>query len=240
MLDVLQYVLAAIGAVIGVGGSVATFSYALLKIFGEKWLTARFEERLAAHKHAQQKELEELRFKINALMDRTIKLHQKEFDVIPEAWAQLVETHGVISSIVSPLQSYPDLDRMGEPQLADFVEKCPLANWQKEEVRNSAHKTDSYRKAISWHKIASGLQKMRDLYLLLRKNGIFIPEPTKSKFTDLEQLLHSALAEYEFNETYNVIPRSTEQQDRLRKSGEVLIKALEIEVQNRLWTSQKA
>jgi hypothetical protein len=240
MLEVMQHILTAIGAVIGVGGGIAVVSYGLLRFFGEKWLSARFEERLAAYKHAQQKELEELRFKINALMDRTIKLHQKEFDVLPEAWGRLVETHGLISSITSPLQSYPDLDQMTGPQLEEFLEKCPLANWQNQEVRNSPKRTDSYMKAIAWHKIAIGREKTQELYVFLRKNGIFIPEPTKSKFTGLEQLIYNALIEYEINQNHQSFPRRLDDQDKLRKEGEPLVKALEKEVQDRLWSAQKA
>jgi hypothetical protein len=62
----------------------------LFKVLGEKWLNAKFEERLAQYKHAQQKEIEQLRFRINSLMDRTTKLHQHEFDVLPEAWSRLM------------------------------------------------------------------------------------------------------------------------------------------------------
>jgi hypothetical protein len=61
--DIIQSILTAIGAVFAVGGGIAVVAYALLKFFGEKWLSAKFEERLAAYKHAQQKELEELRLK---------------------------------------------------------------------------------------------------------------------------------------------------------------------------------
>lgn len=86
MEDAVRSLFALVGLVLGAGGGVAIVAYALLRFFGEKWMNAKFEERLAAFKHAQEKELEELRYKINALLDRTVKLHQKEFDVIPEAW----------------------------------------------------------------------------------------------------------------------------------------------------------
>jgi len=48
--------------------AVVAASYALFKWFSEKWLNAKFEERLASYKHAQ---------------DRTVKLHQREFEAIP-------------------------------------------------------------------------------------------------------------------------------------------------------------
>jgi len=42
---------------------------------------------LLAYKHEQQKELEHLKFSINAQMDRATKLHQREFEALPEAWS---------------------------------------------------------------------------------------------------------------------------------------------------------
>lgn len=62
----------------------AGFAYWLFKQFSEKWLTAKFNERLQAYKHQQQKELDELRFKISGLLDRTTKLYQRELRFCPK------------------------------------------------------------------------------------------------------------------------------------------------------------
>src|ERR1035437_5397427 len=116
-------------------------AYWIFKSFSEKWLTSKFDERLAAYKHEQQKELEQLRYKINALMDRTIKLHQKEFDVLPEAWGHLTDAYGVVTATTSFLQQYPDLDQMNGAQLEEFLKDTPFKDWQKDEIRNAAKKT---------------------------------------------------------------------------------------------------
>jgi hypothetical protein len=60
--------------VVGVGG-VTALAFAMFRIFGEKWLSNKFEERLAHFKHEQQKEMERVRFEINSLMDRRVKLY---------------------------------------------------------------------------------------------------------------------------------------------------------------------
>jgi hypothetical protein len=56
---------AAIGTLVLAGGGISAIAYGLFRFFGERWLNAKFEERLAAYKHAQQKELEHLRLEIN-------------------------------------------------------------------------------------------------------------------------------------------------------------------------------
>jgi hypothetical protein len=237
--DVVRDILTTIGAVVGIGGGVAVVAYALLRFLGEKWLNAKFEERLAAYRHAQQKELEELRFKINALMDRAIKLHQKEFEVLPEAWTKLIDAHGITIAVTSAFQQYADLDRMTEPQLEEFLEKSDLMNWQKDEIRRAAKKTDHFIKAIGWQRISEARNACRELHVYLKRNGIFLSEPTKSKFVELDRLIFGALVEHELNQQED-LPRRRDDLKKLNESGKQLLEALEQDVHGRLWDSQRA
>jgi hypothetical protein len=238
--DVVWNILTAIGAVVGIGGSVAGVAYALFRFLGERWLNAKFEERLAAYKHAQQKELEELRFTINALMDRATKLHQKEFEVLPEAWAKLNDAHGITIAVTSAFQQYPDLDRMTEPQLEEFLEKSDLMNWQKDEIRRATKKTEHFVKAVGWQRISEARDACRELHVYLRRNGIFLPEPTKSKFVELDKLIYGALVEHELNQRDDLRPMLREDLKKLNQSGKQLLEALEQDVHGRLWDSQRA
>lgn len=57
---IMEKILANIGAILGYSvlgiGAVSTATYALFKIFSEKWLTAKFDERLASYKHQEAQE----------------------------------------------------------------------------------------------------------------------------------------------------------------------------------------
>jgi hypothetical protein len=152
------------GGVAAVAGIVAA-AYWIFKLFSEKWLTAKFEERLAAYKHQQQKELEELRFKISGLLDRTTKLYQREFEVLPEAWGKLVITHGNVQGLVAAFQQYPDLDHMSAEQLAEFVDKSALKQWQKEELRQASSKTEYYQTASRWTRFWEVSELFRDYFI---------------------------------------------------------------------------
>lgn len=63
----LVQLLGIVGLVIGAS---ATAAYILFKRYGERWIESKFESQLASYKHEQQKELEKVRFNINALLDR--------------------------------------------------------------------------------------------------------------------------------------------------------------------------
>ena len=105
--------------------------FALFKIFGEKWLDAKLEQRLAKYKHEHDQEIERLRGRINALMDRTIKLHQHEFETLPQVWSRLNDAFGLTQSLVASFQSYPDLSGISADHLDEFLNTTPLHNWEK-------------------------------------------------------------------------------------------------------------
>ena len=129
--------LAAVGLSVVGFGSVFLACFAVLKWFGERWVTAKFSERLEAFKHAQQREIEQLKFQINASMDRAVKLHQREFETLPQAWSTLVIAYNSVKSFTSPLQSYADVRRMNDTELDEFLNDTNLANSQKDDIKKA-------------------------------------------------------------------------------------------------------
>jgi hypothetical protein len=81
--------LAALGLTALSAGVIFAALFGAMRWFGESWINSKFSERLEAFKHAQQREIEHLKFQINASMDRAVKLHQREFETVPEAWSSL-------------------------------------------------------------------------------------------------------------------------------------------------------
>jgi hypothetical protein len=235
--DFITSLLSIIGFVVVGAGAIGGFAWWLFRTFSEKWLNAKFEERLAAYKHEQQKELEHLKFSINAQMDRATKLHQKEFEALPEAWGRLMNAHGIISSVVSLYQSAPDLNAMIPDQLEDFIQNSKMVEWQRQLVRAAPDKTSEYRNQIEPFKIAQAKKASRKFYLYFRKNGIFIREPIRIQFDAIDQLMLSALNEHQMNFQHGT--REFKSIDRLAKEGEQMVKALEAEVQKRLWDSTR-
>ena len=148
MPDVVRDIAAIIGAALVGSAALSGVALWLFKLFGEKWLGAKFSERLEAFKHDQQLEIEHLRFEINKRLDRTIKLHQREFEVLPRAWSLLAESYNSVRSLTSAFQSYPDVDRMTHAHLEEFPSESPLKNWQKDELKSADDKNKSYQDAI--------------------------------------------------------------------------------------------
>jgi hypothetical protein len=240
VLNIISSIWTALGVIAVAGGGLVGIAYGIFKFLGEKWLNAKFEERLAAYKHEQQKELEELRFKINTLMDRTVKLHQREFDVLPEAWGRLHDAFSIIRPVALGAQQSPDVDAMSEDQLDDLLEKSPLAGWQKKELKAVRdNKTRYYSDALMWRKLNDAGVAYANFYEYLSKNGIFIPEPVKAKFAQLNDLLFGAFMERRYSMQFPKLPQKFDEGMVLHETGPKLLKALEQDVQGRLWNSTR-
>jgi hypothetical protein len=227
VLNIISSIWTALGVAAVAGGSLVTIAYGIFRFFGEKWLNAKFKERLAAYKHAQQKELEELRFKINTLMDRTVKLDQREFDVLPEAWGRLRDTSNILHRVSLGVQQYPDANTMSEDQLEEVLEKSPLAGWQKNELKAARDKTRYFADAMMWHNLNDAGEAYVKFNDYLSKNGIFIPEPVKSKFLKFNELLYDALMERRLSMQYKDSPQKFDKGMVLHESGPNLLTSLE-------------
>jgi hypothetical protein len=212
--------------------------FALFKIFGEKWLDAKFEQRLAKYKHEHDQEIERLRGRINALMDRTIKLHQHEFETLPQVWSRLNDAFGLTQSQVASFQSYPDLSGISADHLDEFLNTTPLHNWEKVKLKTAEDPSKYYQERIFWHRLSDAKTACREHYSYLRRGGIFILQDLRERFYELNTLMWEALTEHETNHSMDLFPRMHKKLDAFRTKGPELLRDLEQQVQKRLWNSQ--
>lgn len=233
--EIVDLLLKAAGFIVVTGGGAAVLIIGPFRYLADKWLTSKFDKRLEQFKHAQQVEMENLRFKISTLFDRTTKLHQREFEVVPAAWALLVECKNQVSSFITAFQQYPDLDRMTGPQLDEFLEGSPLAKWQRDEIKAETKKVDYYIKAIFFHRAYEARAACREQHVYLLKNGIFMPPDMKEQFDKVSDLTWKALVEHEINQSDKPVPRLKAGRDALEKEGHLLMKSLEEAIYGSLW-----
>lgn len=221
---------------IGVSTATVTgLAYWLFKLFGEKWLTQKFNERLESYKHEQQKSLEKLRLQISSTLDRTSKLHQYEFEALPKLWKLTTIAYGAVSHFVSPLQFLADLNRMTQPALEEFLEKSELAEWEKNEVRNSKDKTKEYANKAFWVSLNKSYQHYRDFNNYLIESGIFITEEIEKLIQRLRDLMQEALSEAQIEHEHpNPRLDRWEKREALRKEGSTLVQDIKAAIKRRL------
>src|SRR6266851_4672852 len=228
-------------AALGVTATVATAAaYAAFRFLGKKWLEARFAERLEKFKHDQNQEIERLRYRINALMDRTTKLHQHEFEVLPQVWEKLGIAFTATANFTSRITSYPDLDRMGDAQYSEFLANSGLLNWQKDELRQGSDRNRRYQKMIFWHRLHDVKISHADFHNYFISKGIFIQLDLKEKIRALSNMMYDAFRERELDQE-NPMPGEGRfaKGDRLQREGISELQAIEKDVQARLWEANK-
>ncbi|MND89745.1 hypothetical protein D3C81_1391330 [compost metagenome] len=103
----------------------------------DKWLTNRFQGQLDVLKHAQAQEVERLRAKIAGMLDRAIKLHQHEFEVLPKTWDLLTSAVGAASRATATFKRFEDVGALPPEELEAFFKKSSLEEYQKQAIRDA-------------------------------------------------------------------------------------------------------
>lgn len=237
-MEVINTLLQAIGAVVVAGGGLALIVYQVFKHLSVRWLDNQFDARLQALKHQHDKEIEQLRFKIAALLDRATKLHEREFDALPDAWSKLNDAYWHAQAFVSIIKSYPDIDRMTSAHQTEFIDGCRLQDWEKAELRATERKNEYYQKHISGHDLFEVKSKSKDAHVFLLKNGIFFGEQILEALKKLDGLVWAAIIEHEINIEYEVRPMERKDSTALQNEGEPLLQELQTLIRDRLWPKE--
>ena len=230
----LEQVLKFLGELVAYGGSAAVIAYLLFQYLGKTWIENKFTRRLDQLKHQQALEFQCLRVEIDSLLSGALKLQDREFQILPEAWQKLDEAHALAKWFLSPGQEYPNLDQMTEAQLEEFLVKTEFTQTQKNELRTSQNKLVSYQDIVFWyrlHKVKAAFSELRNF---VARNGIFLPFELKEKFTKISELLGSALISIEIGHEAKDWKMRGKGWAKITEEVEPLYKSIEADIQARL------
>lgn len=191
----MEQLLQIVGEVVVYGGGVSAITYGTLRWFGKRWFEHQFNQRLEELRRKQNEILEETRYEIDKRFDRVTKIHEKEFEVLPEAWRLLQNAYGKLISVASPLQSWPNLNRYSEEELEAFLENSDLHNFQKEELREADDKLQYYQEKAYWLRLNEARQDLQKFRDFIRHNNIFISSDLSELFSEIESVMIRAEVE---------------------------------------------
>lgn len=228
-----------LGQLLAFGGGSAAVAYVIFQFLGKKWIENRFASRPEQLRHTQALEPQRLRIEIDSLLSGNMRLQEKEFQTLPEAWVKLDEAFGQVSSLVSPLQEYLDLDRMNTRQLEEFLSTTKLSESQKDEVRQGLKKSDKYRELRFWYRLNDVRKAIADLHAYIQRNSIFMPPDLKRQFESAADELWSAMVSKEVGHSVQDWKMQNEGWDKVKKDIEPLRKVIEEGIYARLQTHGK-
>lgn len=214
-------------------------SFVFFRFLGRKWIDSKFSSALEKFKHEQQMEIELLKFKINGLLDRTTKIQQKEFEVLPEIWSKLVEARACVLSFISPIQTYTNIEKIAEDELPTFLDEVEFNAFEKMKVINSRpqERSNIFQELIREKRFYKNREKLRLFTEYYRKNSILLPLETQSKFNDIEKMLWDAWEEHNLNIMASDY-RTRTKYDILKSDGEKSFKEIESLIHSRLWNTK--
>lgn len=230
----IETILQFIGEVVLYGGGAAAIAYVIFLYLGKSWIENRFAERLQSHRHEQEKALEELRGRINRIFSRVERMHEKEFEVLPTAWAKLHESLWPLKRFMSSFKSFPDVGKMSEPQLEEFLKDCCLYDWEKDELRSSTNKTDYYIKHVYGHDLQAVKTAYREFHTYLTKNKVFLSTEVKQHLSKIDDLMWDALSTKEVYHSIGDMAGEIKTWQNLRDEVDPLVEKIEKILESRL------
>lgn len=230
------------GVMVIVGAAVSPFLTGWLNHFAEKWMSSRFDARLKEIEHQHDAQVRHLQSQIDREFDRAVRLHTKEFETLAAAWDKIYESYWRAREICSSFQRTVDFGSMGPAQTTEYIANCGLSQWQKDELAalGSAEERNKYHwNARKWALLGEGRTACSDVIKFVERNSIFMRPEIKKKMLDLNGLVAEALIEYELNipERYRGERYAHEKAGVLVDRGEPLLKEIEAEIHERLWSS---
>lgn len=220
--------------ILAYGGGSAAVAYLLFQWLGKTWIENKFAQRLDQLKHEQALELQRLRVEIDAMLSGAIKLQEKEFSVLPDAWIKLDEAHSLVSWLVSPMQQYANVERMNSVQMEEFLSDTEFTESQKEELRNSRERRRTYQDILFWHRLHKVKAAFADLQSFVARNGIFLTLELEEKFSRISDALWSAVISKEVGHEVKNWKMQSEGWTKIKEETEPLYKDIKREIQSRL------
>jgi hypothetical protein len=223
-----------LGQILAYGGGAAVVAYLLFQYLGKQWIENKFKERLDQLKHHQALELQRLRVEIDSLLSAKLKLQDREFQLLPEAWQKLDEAYGQVSWLVSPMQQYANLDSLNSIQLEEFLEMVEFTPSQKQEVRQSRSKIKTYGEIEFRYRLNKVKGAVNELHNFVTRNGIFFPAELKKELSDITETLWSALTSKEIGHEAKDYKMQGEGWKQIQETSKPLYKSIENHIQMRL------
>lgn len=223
-----------LGKLIVYGGGSVAIAYGLFVFLGKKWIENIFAAKLEEYKTVQNKELEGFKYKINTLFNRAKNIHEKEYDVLPSAWAKLHDAKDYISSLVSPLQTYPDFSRLTEDEIRRGLKPYHWEDHQIDSMIKAYDKNKYFQEKIFWQRLQEAKSKFSEFHTYIVRNRIFLSSELKEQFSKADDLMWDALITREVGEEAKDHKMNYEAYKKLKENVDEIISAIEKLVQERL------
>ncbi|MDR1285210.1 MAG: hypothetical protein LBJ88_03300 [Campylobacteraceae bacterium] len=188
---IIKDIFATFGIVIGITICIAYIIYNVFKYFCEKLVEKYISKSIDEYRNELNKELEKYKYETNILFHRISKIHEKEFDVLPEIFSLMIDAYNSLSEATSILKEYADVERMDEIEFENFIKNEDLPSNCKDQLKSECpeERAKNYQKLINKKTILNSRKKIEQFHFFVQKNSLFLSDDLKEQFLKIDDLM---------------------------------------------------
>jgi len=164
-----------------------------------------------------------------------VKIHEKEYEFLPEAWLKLHDAKDYISFLVYPVQTHPDFKYLKDDDIRESLKKN--YKWSDEQIAKliKASDRDKFFKEADFCQRSDETQnKIVDFHRYIIRNSIFMSQELKEQFSKADDLMRKSFVARKVGQEYKDFERIQESYEKLDNNIDNIIDAIEELVQKRL------
>jgi hypothetical protein len=216
----------------------------------EKLIDHAFGGRLADLKHEHDKrleivkgglggEIEKLRMELSFLSDRGVRSNEREYAAIVAAWEQFVEAFRATQNAIAFFTTAPDFNNMDRSEAEKVLKGTALSENQRDQVLGAPDRMQMYNRVVRQRNIITAGQAIHDSYLVVRKQGIFIPETLEDAFAAAIDMLNKAQVEVWSHFSFGGALADMDDKNSFAKNGQTVFDALKAKVREHLMVASR-
>jgi len=220
--------------IFGLSGSTA---YGWFRFLGQKWIEQKFSKSLEEFKHEQAKEIAKQQLQIDSIFNRVSKLHDKEYEILPQIWKYLNKTYLRLLTCNRSLRTAPDYNKMNPEEFDYFLnnEGSNFSNSEKLKLQKSQNKAVSYREIQSEREYRSAEKAYHRFNHLFALNSIFLDVEIRQCLEKIDNKFSSFLRAIEYSLQYNEPRHQYEEAKKFFPIIEDLYKDIEQKLHSRIF-----
>lgn len=188
--------------------------------------------------------MEDVRLEASKILDRSVRLTEREFDVSAEAWSLVFEVYVMTMSALPGFRRYPDFSRASDKLARRVAEGGDLDEFEIEELlsKPAAERNNYFSDRRQAHEIWDARKAVRDASDYLAKKALFMQKEVHERLAAFVDEAWRAVVDRELvweMRGEGPLPEGIRRDDEeFRKTAEAKIKLLEQFVRERFWARQ--
>lgn len=208
-------------------GGLWVLAFQSFKYIAKKWLDTKFAGKLVQLTHENNLELKKIELQLTNKLDRSTKINQKDFEILPEIWGKMVDSYYQTNELTFALRSHPDCNLMNEQQLEDLICSCQMLPSEAQLLRDATDKNAVFSDWKDWKSYINARDRHIEASIYLTKNAIILDPDLKVEIEKLQKMIMLALIEYDNKRFRKIGFGDSEASAKLHKEGKQSLDLIE-------------